>query len=92
MTTHGQASGEPSGVSGKGYTMAVIAGDQTAPRNFLNYALRVTRKDLMTGQRLGVQHLKLMSPFKQAPIDPGQGFGRVIQGAADGSEGTLASI
>ena len=72
--------------------MAIIAGDQSARKNFLNYVLRVTRTDLMSGKRLAVEHLKLMSPFKQAPIDPSRGFGRVIQGSADGSESTLAKV
>ncbi len=72
--------------------MAIVAGDQTAPKNFLNYALRITRKDLATGERLAVQHLKLTAPFRQGPMDPGRELGRVIQGAADGSEGSLQTV
>lgn len=69
--------------------MAIIAGDQDARKTFLNYALRITRVDLQSGQRLAVEHLKLTSPFKQTPLDPAGRFGSVIQGAADGGEATL---
>lgn len=69
--------------------MSIIAGDQDARKNFLNYALSITRIDLASGERLAVEHLRLRSPFKIFPIDPSGRLGRVIQGAADGSESTL---
>ena len=69
--------------------MAIVSGDRTAERNYVTYALGITRIDMATGQRLGVQYLMLRKPFAPATINPGQSLGRVIQGAADGSEGTL---
>ena len=66
--------------------MAIVIGDRDAPQNFLNYALQSTRKDLTTGGRLSVQHFKLTRPFVMGPLDPSVGLGRVIQGAANGSE------
>lgn len=69
--------------------MAIVVGDRDAPQNFLNYALQTTRKDLMTGERLGVQHFKLTKPFAIGSLDPTTSLGRVIEGAADGSETRL---
>lgn len=69
--------------------MAIVAGDRGAKKNFLNYALGIARKDLQTGERLGSQHFKLTRPFVMEPMATDQALGRVIQGAADGSEATL---
>ncbi len=69
--------------------MAIVVGDTTTKNQFLNYALPITRTDFSTGERLGVKHFKLRTPFKAAVIEPGDSFGRVIQGAANGSESIL---
>ncbi len=69
--------------------MAIVSGDREGDRNFLNYALNITRKDLQTGERLAVRHFMLTKPFFMVAIDPGQSLGRAIQGAADGSEERL---
>ena len=69
--------------------MPIVSGDTSQLKNFLNYALSITRKDLQTGERLGVLHLKLTRPFKHVPIESSESLGRVIQGAAGGSEAIL---
>ena len=72
-----------------GNLMAIVVGDRDAPQNFLNYALQITRKNLTTGERLEVEHFKLTKPFVMGPLSSTASLGRVIQGAADGSEATL---
>lgn len=69
--------------------MSIVIGDQDEPKNFLNYALQATRKNLTTGDRLGVEHFKLTKPFVIGSLSPSTPLGRVIQGAADGSEAIL---
>lgn len=68
--------------------MSIVVKDEGS-KNFLNYALAITRKDLQTGERLGVLHFKLTRPFMPAPTTGDQDLGRVIQGAAGGSEAIL---
>ena len=69
--------------------MALIIGDQDAKKQFANYALPITRTDFKTGERVGVKHFKLRKPFHAAPIEGGASLGRVIQGAANGSESII---
>lgn len=71
--------------------MAIVNGDQGSKKKFLNYALPITRIDFLTGHRLAVKHFKLRMPFRRVAIGETEGLGRTVQGAADGSENTLAS-
>lgn len=70
--------------------MAIVVGDREKKQSFINYALGINRVDSETGERLGAQHFKLRRPFKLLVGEPTVGLGRVIQGAADGSEAILA--
>ena len=69
--------------------MAIVVGDQNATKQFLNYALPISRTDFQTGARLGVKHFRLRQPFRTAEIDEGDSLGRTVQGAANGSENIL---
>ena len=69
--------------------MAIVVGDREAKKQFLNYALPINRRDLKTGGRLGIKHFKLRRPFSSFGIEESAKMGRVIQGAANGSESIL---
>ena len=69
--------------------MAIIIGDQDTKKQFAIYALPITRTDFKTGERLGVKHFKLQKPFHQLAIEGGDSLGRVVQGAANGSESII---
>jgi hypothetical protein len=70
----------------------LLAGEvPTTTKQFQNYVIRVTRTDWKTGELLNAKGFRLSKPFRPrltevqtslSPID--------IQGAANGSEGTLA--
>ena len=71
----------------------LIGGVQpVAANDFLNYVLKIKRRDFRTGELLTARGFAFTRRFKGAVLDPmGAPLGYTMQGAADGSESSLPS-